>query len=708
MFTVDSFTDIAGRMTYDDIPVYTGSKVDPDEPVPSGEFPLADTYDYRPTVDSVAGTSTTLATVDEITGRSFDFASRSFGGTGGTTVDTPKPGSFIQADFEYYLPKMAVLTLSPKGRFSIFEGSSSENPILPKFPDDAMLIATMFIPAYTFSPDHVDVTKEKHARYTMRDIGHLEDRIDNIEYYTALSLLERDAESFEITDANGLNRFKSGFMVDNFKGHRVGDVSHKDYKCSMDFEEGELRPQHRSKAIDLIEAATTTSERTAAGYQKTGDMITLPYTEETVTSQLYASRQISCQTGLTVNWIGDLELSPSSDTWYETEVLPQLVLNGGGDYDAVMARERNNLGTVWNSWQTTWSGKVSSRVEYNKIKTPRRLLRMHTGEWTSTPIYTGGGYVKHKRTVNTVRTDKTRTGVLTKVSLRAENHSTGTRVVNKAAVPYIREKTLTFTGENLKPKTRLYAFFNKTAVSSYVTPASSTYSSASSPVAGSPLITDATGKVEGTFAIPNPKVGGNPKFQTGEILFLLTSSSTNEEISENGGLGSAATAIYSASGTLEQQQETIISTRNATVTRTSQKDTTSVNATQATKWTPLPQPQIRNSWDGDGMSPGDGNDGTGTGTGSGDASGGTDAGAAFCWVARKVYGEDNEKWIIYREWMTTQAPKWFLNLYIKYGERFAEWIDDKPILQKIIRKWMDKRVDNYQSTYFTNKYWYIV
>ena len=77
-------------------------------------------------------------------------------------------------------------------------------------------------------------------------------------------------------------------MVDNFKGHRIGDTAHRDYKCSMDFEQGELRPQHRSKAVDLIELATTTSERTAAGYQKTGDMITLPYTEETLTSQLYA------------------------------------------------------------------------------------------------------------------------------------------------------------------------------------------------------------------------------------------------------------------------------------------------------------------------------------------------------------------------------------------------------------------------------------
>ena len=50
----------------------------------------------------------------------------------------------------------------------------------------------------------------------MRDIGRLKDRLERVESQTALSLLERDAESFEIQDANGLNRFKSGFVVDNF------------------------------------------------------------------------------------------------------------------------------------------------------------------------------------------------------------------------------------------------------------------------------------------------------------------------------------------------------------------------------------------------------------------------------------------------------------------------------------------------------------
>ena len=61
IFTVDSYSDVADQMTYDDIPTYTGSKIDPDEPVPSGTFPLYETYDYRPTVDNVTGASATLA-----------------------------------------------------------------------------------------------------------------------------------------------------------------------------------------------------------------------------------------------------------------------------------------------------------------------------------------------------------------------------------------------------------------------------------------------------------------------------------------------------------------------------------------------------------------------------------------------------------------------------------------------------------------------
>ena len=52
-------------------------------------------------------------------------------------------------------------------------------------------------------------------------------------------------ESFgmkEIFDQNGLNRFKSGFVVDNFTGHSVGDVKNEDYRNSIDYEEGYRSP----------------------------------------------------------------------------------------------------------------------------------------------------------------------------------------------------------------------------------------------------------------------------------------------------------------------------------------------------------------------------------------------------------------------------------------------------------------------------------
>ncbi len=64
----------------------------------------------------------------------------------------------------------------------------------------------------------------------------------------------------------------------------------------------------------------------------------------------------------------------------------------------------------------------------------------------------------------------------------------------------------------------------------------------------------------------------------------------------------------------------------------------------------------------------------------------------FCWVAREVYGNHNPKWIAFREWLYTKAPNWFAKLYSKYGERFAEWISDKPRIKNLIRKWMDSRI----------------
>ncbi len=64
----------------------------------------------------------------------------------------------------------------------------------------------------------------------------------------------------------------------------------------------------------------------------------------------------------------------------------------------------------------------------------------------------------------------------------------------------------------------------------------------------------------------------------------------------------------------------------------------------------------------------------------------------ICWVAREVYGEHDPKWKQFRAWVLEDAPTWFVNLYVKYGERFAAFISNKPILKSIIRKWMNTKI----------------
>jgi hypothetical protein len=354
VFTVDSYVDIANQMDYEDIPTYTATKVDPESPAPAGQFPLRDSYDFRPRVADIAGTSSTLETIDEITGNSFDFYSRQYSGTASSTVDFCKPGSLIQSDLEYYLPRKSYVVIDTRGAINVIDAPQDRADL----PVDVMKLATISLPAFTFKPEDVTITRTRNQRFTMKDIGKIHDRLSTVEKMTTLSLLERNAADFEVLDANGLNRFKSGFIVDNFQGHSVGDAYHKDYRNSMDFQKSILRPLHVSKSVDLEESVTTDDARTSAGYQKTGDLITLPYTEVVLTEQPYASTVERVAPYLTATWKGFVSLDPTQDNWMETEIAPQLVINREGNYDAVVAAIGNNMGAVWNGWQTTWQGVV--------------------------------------------------------------------------------------------------------------------------------------------------------------------------------------------------------------------------------------------------------------------------------------------------------------------------------------------------------------
>ena len=566
-FSVDSYSAIAGQMNYDDIPTYTAARVDPDDPEPTGKFDLRDCLDFRPTVADITGSSTTVTATDTITGNSFDFSARSFSGTGSVVVNTPKPDSASTHDFEFYLGKLATVFLTGKGLFKIVEGAPAEFPRPPKDLDGAMKLASISVPPFTFRPDDVNVSRVRTQRFTMRDIGRLKSRVENIEAVTALSLLERDAESFEIQDANGLNRFKSGFIVDNFAGHRVGDVLHKDYQNSIDMENNILRPKCVMRNAVLTEVATTDTARTTAGYKKTGDLITLPYTSTSFITQPYATRVENVQTYLIHEWVGKITMNPAGDEWFETEQVPAVIVNVEGNFNSIIAGLKNQgiMGTVWNAWQTQWSGVV--------------------GTTTETQMEQIGGFGKDdknqefrtiERVIETSRTDLKRTGVSTGVIERVDEEVIDDRVVSRCIIPFVRPRTVTVTGECFRPGIRLYAYFDGRDMSTYVTPSSQDYSNITSPVEGSALITNGAGKVEFSFRIPEYRFQGQesqPVFRSGELEFRLTSSSTNNKATLP---LSAGQTTYISSGVIETRQETIRATRNAEVVQETVNETTSI------------------------------------------------------------------------------------------------------------------------------------
>ena len=96
----------------------------------------------------------------------------------------------------------------------------------------------------------------------MQDIYKLEDRIKNLEYYTSLSMLETNTANLFVPDADGLNRFKSGFFVDNFTSFKAQEEGLQ-IKNSIDAEKKEFRPTHYTNSVDLIQGPVVNNDTTA-------------------------------------------------------------------------------------------------------------------------------------------------------------------------------------------------------------------------------------------------------------------------------------------------------------------------------------------------------------------------------------------------------------------------------------------------------------
>ena len=61
-------------------------------------------------------------------------------------------------------------------------------------------------------------------------------------------------------------------------------------------------------------------------------------------------------------------------------------------------------------------------------------------------------------------------------------------------------------------------------------------------------------------------------------------------------------------------------------------------------------------------------------------------------MARAVYGVEDGRWLLFRAWLFGSAPAWFRSLYMRHGQAFAAWIDDKPAVKNLLRRLMNRAI----------------
>lgn len=448
------------------------------------------------------------------------------------------PASNFQLDISFYLSRRDRIAISPAGGFVKVSGISDINPKLPPITEDLMSIYEIRLNPYTYTPLDLQTKYIENKRYTMRDVGRLEKRIENLEYYTSLSLLEKDTRDLLITDVAGNSRFKNGFIVDRFAGHNIGDVINANYRCAIDYTRNELRPAFISRGLTLHNTTTlvTTANNDLKAVKK-GELIVLPFETngEAFVTQLNASGHVNVNPYSIFNWSGQLELDPYTDFWSETEQAPDVIINIDGIYDNLVDGSAATSGTVWDDWSVNWTGRELLSTDVS-IDTSQDLERT-----TRTFVNTG---------------DQTRTGVETTVIPTTIEQSLGSRVVDVSVVPYIRAKSISLNATSMKPNTVLFVFFDNIDVTTLV-------SASGDFIDGSDLISNAAGEFQGTLVLPNP-TSSTFQFVTGDKNIRIIDDISNNKANA----GTFAEAIYTANGVISTVEEQIIKIKSFEIQET--------------------------------------------------------------------------------------------------------------------------------------------
>jgi len=474
-FSTQSYTTLPDPRyseKYSNIPAYTARD--------GINYSLGDCLDFRPC--RVAGTTTFV----------FRFANSASTNKG---ILIPSNLRQITTSYNYYLGRKDKLVLTKDKSFVLVKGSPSAYPIFPPQPDGSLLLANLTLDPYTaFVPGeasfknipNLSMERVQHKRFSMQDIADLQTRINNIEYYSALNVLEQQASSLQVPDVNGLNRFKNGILVDDFSSFSVADTYNIDFNSSINKRTRQLTAAQKVSNFPLQSQALVNSLGSLASppssykihtVNKSTNIFTLPYTTANVINQNYASNTISVNPFATPIFQGSMDLNPPMDNWVDTTKAPDIVITNPGLQVFQQSNTVNLLSQGdWKVVPGTTSTSVSALTSSFNV--------LNHGRFNG-PFGTNIGYTQTTATSTTTTFGTlAQNNILGAYSQIGNTYSLNNGYITDISIqPYIRSQQLLFKAKGLKVNAPLSAWFDGVNVDRYIT---------------SPDIVELTG-VTGTF-----------------------------------------------------------------------------------------------------------------------------------------------------------------------------------------------------------------
>jgi hypothetical protein len=589
-FTVNSYSE---ERFNEDIPSIGNNKVR-----------ASDTLDFRPRVAAFTGSSSSP----------FDFSSRTSSfGTDPKLILSPNESSLVGYDF--YLGRIDKLYLDKNGNFILLQGSSSIDPKPPSKPDQVMELATIKLPPYLYNPKDATISLVDNRRYTMRDINTIENRVTNLERVTSLSLLELNTQTLQIRDAQGINRFKTGFFVDDFKNTNLINLNVSSVEIDPENNYLTTKISKNSLGLKPVPAQDITNESLDfnvdfdlldSNVKKTGDAITLMYEQIGWIEQPLATRVENVNPFHVVSYNGTIKLNPSSDSWVRTIRLSDVNVNlnvstsrneslGGGwgrlagsrtTSETTVNQEDNIVGSgtelYMRSRNTGFSAlnlKPLTRFyqfldSNSSVDFIPKLVEIATDStlknYGSSSAFTVGetviGTFDGKKIITfRVAQSNHKEGAFNSPSLTyninpyvkseniPESYSTSSKVLNVDINGLCEEVQGLYSGY-LAVGTRLVG--QSSGAVAYVKDLR--------------LISDNYGDLNGAFFLKDPNTAPAPsvRITTGSKTFRLTSSSTNEVPLPGSTLISSGESIYKSEGTFIEKQKTITTTTTTTTVNT--------------------------------------------------------------------------------------------------------------------------------------------